>query len=582
MSEGRRRTRPWGPLRGPSDPARELADLQRAWLDKAGLRVRDLAGALQPEHFTDGRVPARSTVSDRLAGANPRWDFVEAVADVCSRDDPERSRLLDEARPVWERVRAAPPRHSDRAGQPDGRAGQRGRRTGQPGRSGGSPDDASRAAVDGPDGEALRAALNRAAEAERARDGAHQLSVLLLTTVGRLERDLDELRARGRAEGARTEQLRRAHRRLQRSEARRTLLTQELRRVRAERDALRGASVSCPDGRTTGSWTRTTGDPARTTGDPARTTEGPVRTIEDPARTAPPVNRPDKPLDEHQDQRPDQGSDQHPDQRPDQTLDDRGGARTAPPPDNSPLAAVHALSDARARGQDSAARHLTAAVGRDGNPGFVQRVVALLYADEQPADAERVLTAVARTRPPVRVPAVLTALLRAGRPQDASYVHVALARAESAGRVLEVVAALREAGLHSDVYRVLMAAGRLRALGDVPPLIRSLESAGRPEDARWLLGFAARERPRTEARALAEILRLAGAPAAADHLLAELRPTIPPQPRTPVEEPPPLPVPTRGLATVIRIDPSPGPRAPVLGRRLTNGPYVEGVLPPRG
>ncbi|MFI0736733.1 hypothetical protein ACH4PU_01300 [Streptomyces sp. NPDC021100] len=559
MSEGRRRTRPWGPLRGPSGPARELADLQRAWLDRAGLRVRDLAGALQPEHFTDGRVPARSTVSDRLAGANPRWDFVEAVADVCSRDDAERSRLLDEARPVWERVRAAPPRRGDRAGQRDDQAGQHGRRTGQPGRSGGSPDDPSRAASDGPDGEALRAALGRAAEAERARDGAHRLSVLLLTTVGRLERDLDELRARGRAEGARTEQLRRARWRLQRSEARRTLLAQELRRVRAERDALRGASLSGPDGRTTGGPARTTDGPIRTTGGSARTTEG-------PARTAPPDNRPDR----------------RPDKRSAPPLDDHGGARTAPPPDNSPLAAVHALSDARARGQDTAARHLATAVGRDGNPGFVQRVVALLYADEQPADAERVLTAVARTRPAVRVPAVLTALLRAGRSQDASHVHVALARAESAGRVLEVVAALREAGLHSDVYRVLMAAGRLRALGDVPPLVRSLESAGRSEDARWLLGFAARERPRTEARALAEILRLAGAPVAADHLLAELRPTIPPQPRTPVEEPPPLPVPTRGLATVIRIDPSPGPRAPVLGRRMTNGPYVEGVPPPRG
>ncbi|EME99373.1 hypothetical protein J7W19_22605 [Streptomyces mobaraensis NBRC 13819 = DSM 40847] len=560
MSEGRRRTRPWGPLRGPSGPARELADLQRAWLDKAGLRVRDLAGALQPEHFTDGRVPARSTVSDRLAGANPRWDFVEAVADVCSRDDAERSRLLDEARPVWERVRATALRR-------DGRTGQRGERAGQPGRyedggvggargdegrpvdcplddcrSGGSPDDPSRSAPGGPADEALRAALDRAAEAERARDGAHQLSVLLLTTVGRLEKDLDELRARGGADGVRTEQLRRAHRRLQRSEARRTLLAQELRRVRAERDALRRASLSGPDDRTTG---------------------GPVRTTGGEARTDPPDNRPDN--------------------RPDKPWGTPGDVRTTPPPDNSPLTAVRALSDARAHGQDTAARHLATTVGRDGNPGFVQRVVALLHADEQPADAERVLTAVARTRPAARVPAVLTALFRAGRPQDASHVHVAVARAESAERVLEVVAALREAGLHSDVYQILMAAGRLRALGDVPPLVRSLESAGRSEDARWLLGFAARERPRTEARALAEILRLAGVPAAADHLLAELRPAITPHPEpTAEEEPPPLPVPTRGLATVIRIDPSPGPRAPILGRRLTDGPYVERVPPPRG
>ncbi|MGK5637296.1 hypothetical protein ACSNOK_03130, partial [Streptomyces sp. URMC 126] len=125
-------------------------------------------------------------------------------------------------------------------------------RTGQPGRpSDGGGDASSRAASDDTADEALRAALERAAAAERARDGAHQLSVLLLTTVSRLENDLSELRARDHARGARTEQLRRAHRRLQRSEARRALVVQELRRVRAELDALRRAAPPAPDIRTT-------------------------------------------------------------------------------------------------------------------------------------------------------------------------------------------------------------------------------------------------------------------------------------------------------------------------------------------
>ncbi|MBZ4320669.1 hypothetical protein [Streptomyces huiliensis] len=551
MSEGRRRTRPWGPLRGSSAPAQELANLQRAWLDKAGLSVRDVAGALHCEHFTDGRVPARSTVADRLAGANPQWDFVEAVADICSRDDAERTRMLNEARPLWELVRAVPARRDGRTGQPDRS-------------SAGGRDDASRPAPDGAGGaggaggsggEALRAALERAAEAERARDGASQLSVLLLTTVGRLEKDLSELRAaRGRADGTRTERLRRTHRRLQRSESRRVLLAAELRRASAELDALRGASASGPDDRTTGC---------------------PVS----------PSGRPDNRPDAHPDNRPDAHPDDRPDPTPDHRPDNRGGPRTTPP-DNSPLTAVRALADARTAGQDAAARRLAATVGRDGNPGFVQRVVALLRANEQPTDADHVLTAVARTRDPARVPGVLAALFHAGRRPDASYVLASVARAEPADRVMDVVAALRETGRHTDVYELLLAAGRLRALNGVPPLIRALEAADRPEDARWLLGFAARERPRTEAHALAEILRLAGNPAAATHLLAELRPQVPPQP-TP-EDPPPLPVPTRplptptsGLATVIRMDPTPGPRAPVLGRHRPNGPYVERVPPPR-
>ncbi|GAA2917202.1 hypothetical protein GCM10020221_11650 [Streptomyces thioluteus] len=94
-------------LHGTSDEANAIARLMRSWLDRAGLSVRGLTDRLEPEHFLDGHVPGRSAVSQRLAGANPQWDFVEAVADVCSHDGPERARMLDDARPLWESLRAA-------------------------------------------------------------------------------------------------------------------------------------------------------------------------------------------------------------------------------------------------------------------------------------------------------------------------------------------------------------------------------------------------------------------------------------------------------------------------------------------
>ncbi|MDH6108006.1 hypothetical protein P3T36_007674 [Kitasatospora sp. MAP12-15] len=74
----------------------------------ASLRVDELLDALTPEHFADHRVPAKSTVSDWLAGRTPRWDFVEAVADICSHDSQAAARLTEQARPLWDKLRSTP------------------------------------------------------------------------------------------------------------------------------------------------------------------------------------------------------------------------------------------------------------------------------------------------------------------------------------------------------------------------------------------------------------------------------------------------------------------------------------------
>ncbi|MFE0459296.1 hypothetical protein ACFW1A_08530 [Kitasatospora sp. NPDC058965] len=100
--------RPWGPLKGTSAEANAIAELLRAWLRSAGLTLDGLLAALTPDHFTDHKVPSRSTVSDWLAGRTPRWDFVEAVADICSPDSETAAHRSEQARPLWDRLRSAP------------------------------------------------------------------------------------------------------------------------------------------------------------------------------------------------------------------------------------------------------------------------------------------------------------------------------------------------------------------------------------------------------------------------------------------------------------------------------------------
>ncbi|MFF8975102.1 hypothetical protein [Streptomyces sp. NPDC014995] len=71
-----------------------MAEVLRQWLDNSGLRMDDIRSKLTPDHFKDGRIPSRSTLSDRLAGVALRQDFIEAVADICSSSDAAQQQLL--------------------------------------------------------------------------------------------------------------------------------------------------------------------------------------------------------------------------------------------------------------------------------------------------------------------------------------------------------------------------------------------------------------------------------------------------------------------------------------------------------
>ncbi|MFJ8215048.1 hypothetical protein [Streptomyces sp. NPDC096033] len=96
-----------------------LARLLRGWVDEAQLGVDGVRGQFTAEHFAAGAVPSRATVASRLSGTALRWDFVEAVIDVCSSHAQVAERRRVEARKLWEAAQRNPtalPVTANRAG----------------------------------------------------------------------------------------------------------------------------------------------------------------------------------------------------------------------------------------------------------------------------------------------------------------------------------------------------------------------------------------------------------------------------------------------------------------------------------
>lgn len=142
-----------------------MARLLRRWLDEADMRVDDVLTALKPEHFISGRVPGRTTVSDRLAGVGLKPDFIEAVADICSHDVAGRERLMKQVQALRERAATAE---------------RRGLGTAQPNRGDAQPDSAALAAEmvvvqqrSLAVADKLMRAMERAAELEQERNSAN-------------------------------------------------------------------------------------------------------------------------------------------------------------------------------------------------------------------------------------------------------------------------------------------------------------------------------------------------------------------------------------------------------------------------
>ncbi|MQS13128.1 serine/threonine protein kinase [Streptomyces kaniharaensis] len=85
-------------------PPEQVATLLRSWLKEADLTVAGLHAQLRPEHFghaDDTLVPSQRQLYEPLKGERLSWAFVEAVADICSSDNADRQRRLDEIAPLW-------------------------------------------------------------------------------------------------------------------------------------------------------------------------------------------------------------------------------------------------------------------------------------------------------------------------------------------------------------------------------------------------------------------------------------------------------------------------------------------------
>ncbi|MEU1276347.1 hypothetical protein [Streptomyces sp. NPDC005799] len=196
----------------------------RGWLDTARLRLDDVVEQLTPEHFSSGRVPGRTTIGDRLAGVRLDDEFVQAIADLCSGEDAAlRERMLAEAR-------ALVPRKDHRA-------------PAKP--SGTKPDPAALAnelvAVQRHSltlQDKLMRAWERAMELDWERARSHQMVIVLLAMVDKLQRDITTLTAecdRLKERDHRPDRIGAVHQELARSEQQRRTAEAELDRAREER-----------------------------------------------------------------------------------------------------------------------------------------------------------------------------------------------------------------------------------------------------------------------------------------------------------------------------------------------------------
>ncbi|GAA2154162.1 hypothetical protein GCM10009760_52770 [Kitasatospora kazusensis] len=103
MPQKARRGRPQSKqLLGKTEQANALVGLMTTWRDTCGLTGLQVFSALTSEHFADGQVPRKTTYYRMLKGADLSWEFVEALADVCSGSLQEQQAWTASAKVLWD------------------------------------------------------------------------------------------------------------------------------------------------------------------------------------------------------------------------------------------------------------------------------------------------------------------------------------------------------------------------------------------------------------------------------------------------------------------------------------------------
>ncbi|WP_405633779.1 hypothetical protein OG933_45455 (plasmid) [Streptomyces sp. NBC_00016] len=515
MAYPSRRTRPWGPLKGGNAQANETALLLRAWLDAAGMTVDDLRAQLTAEHFRDGRVPSRTTVAERLAGVKLDEDFVQAVADACSRDAPERDRLLQEFRAlkgIHGRSGSQPESLPIRPAEPGARADlteelvQVQRRT---------------LAVH----DKLLRAWERAADLERERGNANRMVVVLLTMVDKLHRDTESLTAerdRLRRHTRRPELLEKVRERLARSEIQRKRAEDELRRAQTERHkADRLAEQAAEQVRAL------TEELERLRHQSGQPDNSPLQTVLTPRSTSRETADADaddidealakaaRHLDDGAERLERLAQDLHQDNPPDILADGTPTVPVQPEPDEAGNCATgdeetHVERMTREvlemfRKIRKLPVRFTALATRDAE--FVLGGMRILLAsDDDFAMAFELLDIAGARGTPTHVAALTAGLRRMAGASYAFHLLSTVGRDRSPDDIVVMADTLRLLAQEADAYQMLAAVGRERQAQTIAPVVEALNSM----DAGWVLEAVLRDRSAYEVAVVAHALNKDG------------------------------------------------------------------------
>ncbi|WP_374211019.1 DUF742 domain-containing protein [Streptomyces sp. MCA2] len=512
-------------MKGVSEEANNLAMLLRAWLNEADMSLDRLMPELKPEHFMSGRIPSRTTVSERLAGVRLEWEFVEAVADACSpRSTAQHQFLLEQARAIQNQTakQAAGPRELAESSR---EAGARA---------------AELVAVQRQSlvlSDKLLLAMERAVELERERNNANQMVLVLLAMVDRLQRNIETLSAERdgrRPSSARHTNVEEIHERLARSEEQRRTAEAELERARAERskadrlaeeaaEQLQALKEELESLRQGGPGAPQQPDEKESAVATSVAMRDAIDADADDIDQA--LAKASRHLDAGANRLVRLADELH--QNASISLDISADNLLS---SNDAADNLKTRSDAGGlaqpdAGEESAsdnAQDLEEAVLRTyqykrGLPGFLDFVsdqarlvpglVALLRTRSFDNDANEILDFAGRSGSSDAIITCLPALRDNGHDPDAYRIINAAGRERTSGDLVDLVHALREAGLGSQAYQVLTAAGRHRPINTLLPLLDGLDSL---RDSEWVLEAAAKDRSSASCDALASALRDSG------------------------------------------------------------------------
>ncbi|MER6522569.1 hypothetical protein ABT246_37780 [Streptomyces sp. NPDC001553] len=447
----------------------------RSWLDNADLRVDDVLIKLKPEHFISGKIPSRTTLSERLAGIGVRFDFVEALADICSEDVSSRQKKMDQFHALTDETTAEPPAQGQQA-EAVGLALEL--------------VAVQKRSLDVSD--KLTRAMERVTDLERERSTANHMVLVLLAMVDKLQRDATLLgRERERRHVADATLLPDIEVRLSRSEEQRRKAEAELERAREERSrADHLAEEAAEQVRTlTEELERLRGrQPLREEAQrdditalllPGVSDQTPddmdialtkaARHLEDSSRRldsfAVEIDR-------------DNWTDNWPNNRPASTAASDNWIEASVEPAVSSFALLSP--------SESALIHTISGIRRMG-------------ANEA---AEQMLRVAGESMRPTKVPALLTALRENDGHADVSLFLAAAAKSRTSMELKEIIGALRSNNEYNDVHEILENIGSQRPYADVSDVLDVLDEADIP----WVISAAGKNRSLRDLQSLSEEL----------------------------------------------------------------------------